>query len=106
MTKFLKENFTSGQYVEYVSDGKFKFVARFKYVPGNRGSFITFLIKNFEAEEYFDRMKAGESPVAILESKGYITAHIKKWLKRDGYEISQASITKMLDDQQKAREAV
>lgn len=103
MTKFVKENFLNdGDYVNYLVDGdwgKRKFVARFKYAKGGKGTFITFLIKNFTVEEYFARYEAGEAPLTILQSKGYIQPHIKKWLKEGGYEVSRAGYEKMLADQ-------
>jgi hypothetical protein len=90
MTSFLKSEFHyHGGYLTYQG----KFVARFKYVPQNVGGFRSFLIKNFTAEEYFDRYDAGEAPQHILESKGYLSSHIKGWLAqaglpktREGYE--------------------
>ncbi len=87
MTKFNKELFnyhggflTYGQYPD-----RPKFVARFKYKAGNRAGFQSFLIKNFSVEEYFGRLEAGEAPLTILESKGYVAAHIKKMLKESGF---------------------
>lgn len=104
MTKFAKENFTnSGGYVTYGEDRKF--VARFKYAKSGTGSFITFLIKNFTVEEYFDRMAAGDAPLKILEDKGYLLPHIKTWLKRDGYEVSKAGFDKYIQDRIDARKA-
>mgnify|MGYP003340300401 CR=1 FL=1 len=58
--------FTPGMYAMYQG----KFVARFK--RGGRGSFLSFLCKNFTVEEYFSRLNSGENPLDILESKGYI----------------------------------
>jgi hypothetical protein len=58
MTAFIKDNFYGSEYVDYNIDGKSKFVARFKYKRGSKGSFITFLIKNFTVEEYFGRLDA------------------------------------------------
>lgn len=104
MTKFAKENFdNSGGYVTYGEDRKF--VARFKYAKAGAGSFITFLIKNFTVEEYFDRMAAGEAPLKIVEDKGYLLPHIKTWLKRDGYEVSKAGFDKYIQDRIDARKA-
>jgi hypothetical protein len=82
MTKFVKSEFTPGEYAAYGG----KFVARFK--RGGRGSFLTFLCKNFTVEEYFSRLDAGEMPLKILESKGYILPHIKKYLKEGGYPVT------------------
>ena len=89
MTAFIKDNFYGSEYVDYNIDGKSKFVARFKYKRGSKGSFITFLIKNFTVEEYFGRLDAGEAPLTILQSKGYLQPHIKKWLKEGGYPVTQ-----------------
>lgn len=90
MTAFVKANFVnSGGYVTYEG----KFVARFKYARAGAGSFITFLIKNFTQEEYFEAIQHA-SPLPVLEAKGYLLPHIKKWLiadglppTREGYEI-------------------
>ena len=96
MTSFKKENFRKdGMYLSYVLDEtsefydpqenyRGKFVARFKYQRGAAGTFQTFLIKNFTVEEYFDRLTAGEAPLTILESKGYILPPIK----RRGYPVT------------------
>jgi len=95
MTAFTKENLiTEGKYLTYMPQGyntlyaDRKFVARFK-VAGV-GSFATCLRKNFTVEEYFARMEAGESPLPIAESKGYILPHIKKWIKAAGYPVTRA----------------
>lgn len=104
MTKFVKENFYSnGAYVDYNLGGTSRFVARFKYASSGKGSFITFLIKNFTVEEYFGRLGAGESPLTVLESKGYLLPHVKKHLKAAGYEVTRAGLTKMIQDQIAAR---
>ena len=81
MTKFIKSEITKGEYAMYQG----KFVARFKYARGSRGSFITFLCKNFTVEEYFARIDTGESPLNILQSKGYMSPNVKKLLLAAGY---------------------
>ena len=51
-----------------------KFVARFKYSAQKRrkNAFVKFLVANFTPEEYFQRIeKNAESPLSVLESKGY-----------------------------------
>ena len=65
----------------------------------DQGTFITFLIKNFTVEEYFSRMKAGESPLDILESKGYLAGSVKRNLKLVGYEPTVAGRDAYLKDQ-------
>ena len=102
MTAFTKENLiTEGKYLTYMPQGYStryadrKFVARFK-VAGV-GSFATCLRKNFTVEEYFARMDAGESPLPIAESKGYILPHIKKRMKKAGYPITMAGKTAWWD---------
>ena len=107
MTKFVKEQFESfGGYTHYrTTSGERKFVARFKYKAGAPGSFITFLIKNFEVEEYFGRLEAGESPLPILESKGYLLPHIKKWLKEGGYPVNQIGFKQYIKDSIAKRQA-
>lgn len=109
MTKFVKDQFHGTEYVEYFLDSgpcswdRRKFVARFK--RGGKVSFISFLIKNFTVEEYFSRLDGGEAPLKILESKGYLLPHIKKWLKEGGYEITKAGFDQMIQDQIAARAA-
>ena len=93
MTKFTKENLIKeGKYLFYQPAGGTykdrKFVARFR--TAGVGSFATCLRKNFTVEEYFDRMDAGESPLPIAQSKGYLLPHIKRWLKKDGYPTTKA----------------
>jgi hypothetical protein len=104
MTKFTKENLiTEGKYLSYMPNGydtpykDRKFVARFR--TAGVGSFATCLRKNFTVEEYFDRMDAGESPLPIAESKGYLLPHIKKWLKQGGYPVNKAGQKQMIADQ-------
>lgn len=79
MTKFVKADFTRGMYAMYQG----KFVARFKH--GGRTPFLAFLVKNFTVEEYFARLEAGEMPLNILESKGYVSPTVKKLLKAAGF---------------------
>ena len=74
MSKFIKSEFTRGETATYNG----KFVARFK--RGGRGSFLTFLCKNFTVEEYFALLDAGEAPLKILESKGYVSPRVQKLL--------------------------
>ena len=93
MTKFVKSEFTQGQYAMYNG----KFVARFKY--GGRGSFLTFLCKNFTVEEYFARLDAGEGPLTILESKGYVLPSIKKVLRAAGYAPTPEGLKLYIDAQ-------
>lgn len=79
MTKFVKSEFTSGEYAIYGT----RFVARFK--RGGRGSFLTFLCKNFTVEEYFSQLDAGVPPLKILESKGYVSPRVQKLLASIGF---------------------
>jgi hypothetical protein len=67
--KFDKTKFDySGKYLSY----KGKFVARFKYSGMLMAPFKKFLIKNFTEEEYFIRLSnPRETPMGIMESKGY-----------------------------------
>lgn len=93
MSKFVKSEFTPGECASYGG----KFVARFK--RGGRGSFLTFLCKHFTVEEYFSRLDAGEPPLKILESKGYILPHIQRWLKQDGYPVTREGYEQFRNDQ-------
>lgn len=104
MAKFEKAAFNyHGGYLTYGADRRF--VARFKHVASNKPSFMSFLIKNFDADEYFARLLAGESPVGILESKGYVMAHIKKWLRDAGLPETLEGRAMLLDRQYEARKA-
>ena len=88
MTKFVRESFSNhAGWVTYNNE----FVARFKYgaKPG-AATFITFLIKNFTVEEYFGEIAKGVSPLKIVEAKGYLLPHIKRWLKAGGYSVDRA----------------
>ena len=99
MTTFIKGNFYGTEYVDYTNpvDGTTKFVARFKYVRGTKASFLTFLTKNFTVEEYFARLES-ESPLEILQSKGFIQPHIKKMLKAQGYPVTKAGFEQLVQD--------
>lgn len=83
--KFVRSQFNyHGGYLHYTVNASeptsVRFIARFKHVPGNRSGFVKFLSKHFTVEEYLARIDAGEAPLTILESKGYVCAHILKWL--------------------------
>jgi hypothetical protein len=104
MTSFTKQNLiTEGKYLMYMPNGydtpyaDRKFVARFR--TAGIGSFATCLRKNFTVEEWFGRRLAGESPLPIAESKGYLLPHIKKWLKKGGYPVTAAGQDQMIADQ-------
>lgn len=104
MTKFNKALFQfHGGYLTYPVNDKQMFIARFKYVKGNRAGFQSFLIKNFTVEEYISaRVDANGkeiAPACILEVKGYIPTHIKKWLKEGGYPVTQAGRKQFTADQ-------
>ena len=100
MTKFIKGNFYGTEYVDYTNpvDGTTKFVARFKYTKSSKASFLTFLTNNFTVEEYFGRLEKGESPLPILQSKGYMQPHIKKMLKEQGYSVTKAGFEQLVQD--------
>jgi hypothetical protein len=100
MTKFIKDKFyINGMYVDYNIDGKSKFVARFKHQPRTKNTFITFLVKNFTVEEYFTRMDAGEAPLTIVMSKGYLPPQIKKLMKALGYPLTLAGYEQLITTQ-------
>ena len=95
MTKFEKDKFVAdAMYIHYQG----RFVARFKYKKSAMGSFIAFIRKNFTVEEYFGRMDAGEGPLTIAESKGYILPHIRKWLRDRGYPVTQEGFAQWRKD--------
>jgi hypothetical protein len=101
MTKFNRKEFKvdCGGYVHYQG----VFVARFKYMKGNARSFISFLVKNFSVEEYFTYRGLGFSPVEIAEHKGFILAHIKRWLKSGGYPLTREGYAQWRKDNEKYR---
>ena len=98
---FKKENFNyDGMYLTYNLHpgqhyGNNEFVARFKYVKF-AGAFKSFLIKNFTTDEYFSRYKAGESPLDILESKGFVTPQAKKLCKKHNMAPSKENFMKCI----------
>lgn len=92
MSTFIKSEFTEGEFATYNG----KFVARFK--RGGRGSFLTFLVKNFTVEEYFGRLENGEAPLTILQSKGYLQPHIQRMLRNCGYPLTMVGYQMLLND--------
>ncbi len=100
MAKFEKALFDfHGGYLHYnTPEGERKFVARFKHVKGDRAGFTKFLIKNFSVEEYFNALEVEKkSPLPILEAKGYVMAHIKKWLRDAGLPETQEGQKMLLE---------
>jgi len=92
------ENLTGRDpYVFYNHKGERKFVARF--MRGGKADFLRFLVKNFTVEEYFDAMEAGNAPLTILETKGYVTPIVKKMLKQHGLPQTQEGFNILLDRQ-------
>ena len=65
-----------------------KFVARFKYQKSAVNDFKKFLIANFSPNEYFVLLEK-ESPLTVLESKGYVLPHIRTWLIKAGLPATQ-----------------
>jgi len=123
MTKFNRDDFSyhggyltyngeQGEMTEYYTQpchptregiAKPAFIARFKYAStSSKGPWITFLCKNFTVEEYLGRMAAGETPLEIVQSKGFVLSHIKKWLKADGYPQTQAGYKQWMADRHEA----
>ena len=85
--KFKKDQFNYfGGYLHYTDDnGTKRFVARFKYAQtSSRGTWVTFMIKHFTVEEYFLAL-ADSSPIQVMQGRGYVLSHIKKWMKQDGW---------------------
>ncbi len=91
---FERKNFrTDGMYVTYAKGGSenaktwgdYTFVARFKYTKRDIGRFVTFLIKNFTVEEYFEALENGDAPATILKAKGYLSTTVRRSLKECGY---------------------
>lgn len=98
MSKFVKAEFhNDGPYLTYGADRKF--MARFKYTLRDRAGFVAFLVKHMTVEEYFAARNAGQSPLDILEARGYISATVRKILQRMGYPETQEGRKAYLDDQ-------
>ena len=102
MTKFTRDSFAGAEYVNY-QDGRL--VARFKYARGSRASFLAFLAKNFTVEEYFARLDSKESPLAILQSKGYVQPHIRKMLRAAGLPETPAGFEQLVQQRVDSRAA-
>ena len=76
------------------------FIARFKYQKF-QGSFKNFLCKNFTVEEYATRYKNGESPLDMLESKGFMTPQAKKLCKQYGVKATLENFNKCIEEESK-----
>ncbi len=83
MTQFDRQKFRQAAAYVFYND---RFVARFKYQKSSIGSFVKFLREHFTVEEYFDRIEAGETPMAIVASKGYLLPTTRRILRAHGYE--------------------
>lgn len=101
MTKFNRDSFQIGRGYKatttYYFNGKHQFITRFR--TAGVGTFVTFLIKNFTVEEYLGRLEAGEPPLQVAESKGYLLPHIKKALAAAGYPVTLAGKAQYIADQ-------
>lgn len=73
-----------------------KFVARFKYKAGSVADFRKFLVAYFSPAEYFARLEAGEAPLTILQSKGYILPHVRKMLTAANLPYTQEGVQELL----------
>ena len=118
MTRFTKDNLrVQGSNLMYMQDGYSTpytdcFVAaQFGRRPLNRyqpiwqldhtgyEDFADFIRNNFTVDEYFTRMDAGEAPLTVVKSKGYLLPHVKTWLQEDGYPITSEGFKQMIEDQ-------
>ena len=54
------------------------FIARFK--TGGMVAFKKFLRDNFTVEEYLNLLDSGLSPIRALETKGYVSPNVRKYL--------------------------
>lgn len=103
MTAFKHKNFVNNKgWVTYNAGEptapNYKFAFRFKYGGKGIPDFRRFLVANFTVEEYFSRLEAGEAPLAILESKGYVLPHIRQDLEAKGYPVTPAGFRQMIKD--------
>ena len=60
---------------------------------------MTHLRKNWTVEDYFAKEEEGLAPLEIVELTGYISPHIKKWLKQGGYPVTPEGQKQWLQDQ-------
>ena len=97
-TRFTKENLIKrgGGYVMYVTpeNPNGEFVARFKPGMGGPGTFMTHLRKNWTVEDYFARLEAGLTPLAIAALTGFVSNNMKRFLKEKGYTPNIAGYNK------------
>lgn len=103
MTAFKHKNFVNNKgWVTYNAGEptapNYKFAFRFKYDRKGIPDFRRFLVANFTVEEYFSRLEAGETPLAILESKGYVLPHIRQELEARGYPVTVEGFHQMVRD--------
>jgi len=73
-----------------------KFVAKFNmkdHLMVNRAipAFISFLVQNFEPEEYFKLLET-ELPLSILRSKGYVSPLARRVLINFGYNPTKEGL--------------
>ena len=102
MTTFTKQNLTRQDDLiifQQNENTERKIIARFKYKKGSISSFMTHLRKNWTVEDYFNKERAGLAPLQIVETTGYIQPHIKKELKRKGYDLTPEGFNQMIKDQ-------
>lgn len=108
-TRFTKENLIKrgGGYVVYVTpeNPHGEFVARFKPGMGGPGTFMTHLRKHWTVEEYFARLEAGMTPIAITALTGFLTNNKKRFLKDQGYAPTIAGYNKWKMDYEERRHA-
>ena len=81
------------------------FVARFKYGNKPWKTWVNFLVKNFTVEEYATRQAHNETPVAIMQSKGFIEPAQKKQCKQAGYPATVEGWKQMISDEADKRRA-
>jgi hypothetical protein len=95
---FKQDNFcNNGGYLTYTYRDKNHFIGRFKY--GGLGHFKKFLMKNFEVQEYLDRLEAGETPGKVLETKGYVSKNLSDMAIRYGFPATQEGVKQALEVQ-------
>ena len=101
---FEKQHFTYNEgFLHYRHGVELHLIGRFKYVgKASAMKFANFLRKNFSIEEYTTRMDAGESPLKILESKGYCSPQMARLAKRLGYAPTLENTQRALVDQTNA----
>jgi len=67
-------------YLDFITNGTRTFAARFKYgfAMESAQDFAVFLFDHFTIDEFIGHRQDGLSPLAILETKGYVSYNVRR----------------------------